>query len=137
MTQNKFALALVTVRVASGFPNHSNPPQTMSSYVIGPEAQAALDQVRPYMAERVGNETAEKYMRGLFETLEHLSNGKTVGQPIPNAFGLHGRYGAYEKHIIFWKNEESTEGHNTVIVSLIPEHELPRDIFGPVLMDIE
>ena len=94
----------------------------MSKYVIFKPANAALDEVWHYSFENWGEEQAEKYIEGLFTTMQKAASREILWRKIREQTLLDAYFVKYQRHYIFFRElEDDLIG----IISIIHEK---RDI---------
>ena len=86
----------------------------MTGYLIQEAASYRLDEIYRYSQQAWGDEQAEKYIRGLFDSFEKIANqnlmpGQSlicegiISRVIPAEFGVSGYFCRFEHHYIYWK----------------------------------
>jgi toxin ParE1/3/4 len=88
-------------------------------------ALVRLDEIFVYTRDRWGEEQAQRYSDGLFDAIDHVSDGSTRSRPIPAEFEVRGFYFRYHRHFVYW--QELSNG-DIGIVSILHEqmHQLSR-----------
>lgn len=66
-------------------------------------ASVRFDDIYSSSRERWGEAQAERYLAGLFSTIEGLEDGRTKSRPVPAAFGVLGFVARFEHHYIYWR----------------------------------
>lgn len=75
----------------------------MSGYRLSRRAVDRLDQIYAFGADRWGEDRAEAYLRGLFDSFERIARNEVISRPIPAEFGVDGYYRRFESHFIYWR----------------------------------
>ena len=70
---------------------------------LSPAAEARLDEIFAYTWETWGEDQADRYVRGLFETFAAIARREIVWRRIPAEFGKDAWYARHERHVIYWK----------------------------------
>lgn len=94
----------------------------MSNYVIFKPADETLDEVWHYSFENWGEKQAEKYIEGLFATMQKAATREILWRKIREQTFLDAYFVKYQRHYIFFRElEDDLIG----IISIIHER---RDI---------
>lgn len=75
----------------------------LTSFRVDPVAAYQIDEIYDYSRKLWGAEQAERYIRGLFEHFEAISDRQVVWRPIPAGFGVPGFYSRYVQHYVYWR----------------------------------
>ncbi len=62
-----------------------------------------LDEIYRYTRDRWGEQQADHYIIGLFETFAGIASHQTSSHPIPAEFGIEGYFFRYEHHFVYWR----------------------------------
>lgn len=97
----------------------------MPRVLIQESASHRLDDIFVYTRDAWGEAQAERYIRGLFERFEAITERRVVWQSIPAVFGVDGYICRYEHHFIYWK---VLSGGGVGIVTILHErmHQIDR-----------
>ncbi|MDA9008682.1 type II toxin-antitoxin system RelE/ParE family toxin [Alphaproteobacteria bacterium] len=72
-------------------------------FLILKSASHRIEQIYDYSVENWGVAQANKYIEGLFDLFERISNNSVLWKTIPAEFEVSGYYTRYEQHFVFWK----------------------------------
>jgi plasmid stabilization system protein ParE len=75
----------------------------MAVYRFQAAAERRLEGIYRYTLDQWGSEQAERYVRGLFDTIEKIDTGSVVSRPVPVAFGVEGYFFRYGRHFVYWR----------------------------------
>ncbi|WP_275097500.1 type II toxin-antitoxin system RelE/ParE family toxin [Sedimenticola hydrogenitrophicus] len=91
----------------------------MTRFRVQEAASHRIDEIYRYTRDRWGNEQADRYVTGLFDTFDKIATHEVLSRPIPAEFSVDGYFFRYEKHFIYWK----TLGNGDIgIVTVLHEH---------------
>ena len=97
----------------------------MPKYLVQRAAGLRLDNIYRYTKDAWGKKQADKYIRGLFDQFEAISDNTARSHPIPAEFNVEGFVSRYEHHLIYWKKNKSGK---VLIVTVLHErmHQIER-----------
>lgn len=72
-------------------------------YKIYKPALARIDDIYDYTSKQWGEQQAQSYIIGLYETFEKVNKGEAQSRKIDNINGIDGYMTRYEKHFIYWR----------------------------------
>lgn len=75
----------------------------MNAVRLQEAAAFRLDEIYCYTRDKWGQEQAERYITGLFDSFDKVDIGGVMSYPIPAEFGVNGFYFRYEKHFVYWR----------------------------------
>ncbi len=75
----------------------------MDSVRIQQSASVRLDEIYRYTRQHWGEQQAERYITGLFQSFSLISQHRVASRPVPAEFGVEGFYYRYEKHVVYWR----------------------------------
>ena len=75
----------------------------MDSVRIQQSASVRLDEIYRYTRQHWGEQQAERYITGLFQSFSLISQHGVASRPVPAEFGVEGFYYRYEKHVVYWR----------------------------------
>lgn len=78
----------------------------MTVFRLEPGAAVRLDEIYLYTRDMWGDEQAERYIRGLFDTFDAIATRKIVWRRIPAEFAVDGWFTRYDRHYVYWKSAE-------------------------------
>ncbi len=71
--------------------------------LIQDAASLRLDEIYRYTKDKWGDDQAEKYITGLFETFERIETFGILSRPVPAEFGVDGYFFRYQSHFVYWR----------------------------------
>lgn len=77
----------------------------MTGFVLSPAAQADVDEIWDYTAEKWNADQAERYTESIRDACHALAAGKLTGRPVPMRNGY--RKTIVGSHILFFRIDES------------------------------
>lgn len=77
----------------------------MSGWRLEPAANARLDEIYEYTANRWGEDQADRYVLDLFACFESIARRETLWRSVPAAYGVEGYYARCGIHFIYWRDE--------------------------------
>lgn len=91
-----------------------------------------LDEIYRHTFEHWGEEQADRYIVGLFDSFDHIDSHGVFSRPVPAEFGIDGFFYRYEHHVVYWRRLSDGD---VGIVTILHErmHQIDRlraDIFG-------
>ncbi len=103
----------------------------MSKFRVEESVGHRLDEIFRATREAWGDEQAERYIRGMFDRFDTITERRFPWRPVPAQFGVDGFVCRYERHLIYWK---LLAGGDVGIVTVLHErmHQIDRfrDDFG-------
>lgn len=75
----------------------------MAAIRIQEAASHRLDEIYRYTRERWGQDQAQRYIEGLFETFGRIETHAVMSRPVPAEFGVDGFMVRHERHVIYWR----------------------------------
>lgn len=94
-------------------------------------ASHRLDEIYNYTREQWGEAQAERYILGLFETVQGIDSRAVVSRPVPADFGIEGYFVRYERHVIYWRRLANGEvGVVTILHERMHQIDRFREDFG-------
>ncbi len=81
----------------------------MATFLLQDAASFRLDEIYRYSVNKWGQQHANNYIEGLFDTFAKVAKKTVLSRPIPAEFGVSGFYLKYQKHFIYWKYLSSGE----------------------------
>lgn len=75
----------------------------MAAIRIQEAASHRLDEIYRYTRERWGEERAQRYIEGLFETFGRIETHAAMSRPVPAEFGVDGFMVRHDSHVIYWR----------------------------------
>ncbi|MEP6784344.1 MAG: type II toxin-antitoxin system RelE/ParE family toxin [Sphingomonadales bacterium] len=75
----------------------------MTAFRILDSASHRLDQIYIYTRDRWGKEQADKYIHGLFDRFQAITDRRVAWRPIAAEFAVDGYVCRYERHYVYWK----------------------------------
>jgi toxin ParE1/3/4 len=66
-------------------------------------ASYRLDDIYRYTRDRWGEQQAEHYITGLFESFDRIASHQVLSRPIPAELGIEGYFFRYEHHFVYWR----------------------------------
>jgi toxin ParE1/3/4 len=70
------------------------------SWLFTDSAEATLAEIYDYTFTKWGEDQAGRYLEGMFERFEAISQ---LWRPIAPEYSVHGYFTRYERHFIFWR----------------------------------
>jgi toxin ParE1/3/4 len=103
----------------------------VSTYLLEPGANHALDQIYEYTATTWGEDQADAYIGGLFEFFDDVASKRTTWRAVPAEFDVTGYFGKYEHHFVYWRTM-GPEGIGIVAILHERMHQIDRirDLFA-------
>ena len=104
----------------------------MGQFRVQEAASWRLDEIYRYTFERWGEEQAERYITGLFDSFDLIDSRGVFSRPVPAEFGVDGFFYRYEQHFVYWRRLSDGD---VGIVTILHErmHRIDRlrvDFFG-------
>jgi toxin ParE1/3/4 len=78
----------------------------MSGYILSPSAQADLDEVWEFSAERWGEDRAERYVRDLWRGIERIAANPSRGRACDDVRTGYRKY-TVRSHVLFYRSVPS------------------------------
>ena len=102
----------------------------MSRYVIYKPADVALDEIWQYSVKNWGEQQAETYIEGLFDTLQKAANREMFWRKLKEQTMLDAYFVKYQRHYLFFRElEDGLIG----VISIIHEQ---RDVVSVLEKDV-
>ena len=76
---------------------------TKANIRIQDAASYRLDEIYRYTRDRWGTQQANRYISGLFEAFDGISDHRTSSHPAPAEFGIDGYFFRYDHHFVYWR----------------------------------
>lgn len=104
----------------------------MGPVLVQEAASRRLDEIYRYTRERWGEEQADRYVTGLFDSFGKISSHQVVSRPVPADFGVDGFYFRYERHVVYWRRLASGDiGIVTILHERMHQMDRFRDDLAP------
>lgn len=75
----------------------------MANFKILKACSFRLDEIYRYSLNQWGEQQANKYINGLFDHFQKITENQVPSYPIPAEFKVSGFYSRYEQHFIYWR----------------------------------
>ena len=75
----------------------------MTGYRLGPQANAALDDIYTYTASRWDEAQADRYITGLFRRFDDIADRRIPWRRAPAELVPDSWFCRHESHVIYWK----------------------------------
>ncbi len=76
----------------------------MAAFRIEEAADRRLDDIYNYTRDRWGEDQADRYLRGMFETFATFRSSGDRSRPVPAAFGITAFVCRYQHHFVYWRD---------------------------------
>lgn len=104
---------------------------TKANIRIQDAASYRLDEIYRYTRDRWGTQQADRYITGLFDAFDGISDHRTSSRPVPAEFGIEGYFFRYERHFVYWRWLSSGDiGIVTILHERMHQIDRFREDFG-------
>ena len=81
----------------------------MKRFLLTPAAKRQLFEIEAYTAAQWGDDQAERYVRGMFEHAQAVTEGRAAVRNLDRSLQLKGFRSHYERHNLYWRRLSEDE----------------------------